>query len=236
MGASITSSPLRSFPTSDTFTWSMTPTSAASMPPTATKSGVRPHWPIAPASRGTMGTAGRAPHRQRATGLYIRRPRQADPGGGCRRRATKRSAAPFSSRRPPEQAGKVRSLGLTPAYANRHVFARNDKELVCASLAANQPVPQRPEEVNTIQLRARETVPARHVSAPVVFSPDGTMLAVCALRDIRLLDVNKKRRTSDTSRATRITSYHVAFSPDGKTLVTARLDDTVTLWDLNLVK
>ena len=23
-----------------------------------------------------------------------------------------------------------------PAYANRHVFARNDKELVCASLAA----------------------------------------------------------------------------------------------------
>ena len=23
-----------------------------------------------------------------------------------------------------------------PAYANRHVFARNDKELICASLAA----------------------------------------------------------------------------------------------------
>jgi hypothetical protein len=25
----------------------------------------------------------------------------------------------------------------SPAYANRHVFARNDKELRCASLAAN---------------------------------------------------------------------------------------------------
>src|SRR5207249_9975562 len=25
-----------------------------------------------------------------------------------------------------------------PAYANRHVFARSDKELVCASLAANR--------------------------------------------------------------------------------------------------
>lgn len=26
---------------------------------------------------------------------------------------------------------------VPPAYANRHVFARTDKELVCASLAAN---------------------------------------------------------------------------------------------------
>ena len=26
-----------------------------------------------------------------------------------------------------------------PAYANGHVFARNDKELICASLAAAQP-------------------------------------------------------------------------------------------------
>jgi hypothetical protein len=27
---------------------------------------------------------------------------------------------------------------IPPVYANRHIFARNDKELVCASLAAKQ--------------------------------------------------------------------------------------------------
>jgi hypothetical protein len=31
-----------------------------------------------------------------------------------------------------------------PAYANKHVFARNDRELVCASLAAGQSIKTEP--------------------------------------------------------------------------------------------
>jgi WD40 repeat protein len=104
-----------------------------------------------------------------------------------------------------------------PAYANRHVFARNDKELVCASLAADQPVTQRPEEVNSIQLRARETVPAMHVGAPVVFSPDGTMLAVGELRKIKLWDLSKNEERM-VLKGHQNTVYGVAFSSDGKRL------------------
>ncbi len=100
-----------------------------------------------------------------------------------------------------------------PAYANRHVFARNDKELVCASLAADQPVAQGPEEVNTLRLRVRETVSAKDVSAPVVFSPDGTMLAVCAFRDLRLWDV-KESEARMVLKGHRDNVYRVAFSSD----------------------
>jgi hypothetical protein len=32
-----------------------------------------------------------------------------------------------------------------PAFAYRHIFARNDRELVCASLEAGQPRPDRPD-------------------------------------------------------------------------------------------
>lgn len=104
-----------------------------------------------------------------------------------------------------------------PAYANRHVFARNDKELVCASLAADQPVAQRPVKVNTIRLRARETVPAKHVTAPVVFSPDGAMLAVCESRDIRLWDLTRSEERA-VLKGHRDPVYGMAFSPDGKKL------------------
>jgi outer membrane protein assembly factor BamB len=38
--------------------------------------------------------------------------------------------------KPPTKGGKETLLYSSPAYANRHVFARNDEELVCASLAA----------------------------------------------------------------------------------------------------
>jgi len=104
-----------------------------------------------------------------------------------------------------------------PAYANRHVFARNDKELVCASLDADQPLPRRPADANTIQLRVRETVPAKHVWAPVVFSPSGTMLAVCESRNIKLWDVNKSEERM-VLEGHRNTVYGLAFFPDGKKL------------------
>jgi outer membrane protein assembly factor BamB len=104
-----------------------------------------------------------------------------------------------------------------PAYANRHVFARNDKELVCASLAADQPVAAHPAEVNSILLRARKTIPAKFVWAPVVFSPDGTMLAVSEFKKIRLWDVNKSKERMVLG-GHRNTVYCVAFSSDGKRL------------------
>jgi outer membrane protein assembly factor BamB len=37
---------------------------------------------------------------------------------------------------PTSPFGVKKCAWTPPAYANRHVFARNDKELVCASLAA----------------------------------------------------------------------------------------------------
>jgi len=123
------------------------------------------------------------------------------------------------------------------AYANRHVFARNDKESVCASLAAGQRVTQRPKEVNTIQLRARETVPAKYVWAPVVFSPDGTTLAVCEYKDIRLWDVTRSEERA-VLKGHRETVYGMAFSSDGKRLAAVGGHGNLEraeakLWDLH---
>jgi len=37
---------------------------------------------------------------------------------------------------PTSVLGTRKFAWIPPVYANRHIFARNDKELVCASLAA----------------------------------------------------------------------------------------------------
>jgi hypothetical protein len=37
---------------------------------------------------------------------------------------------------PATPLGSKKFVWTPPAYANRHIFARNDEELVCASLAA----------------------------------------------------------------------------------------------------
>ncbi len=46
-----------------------------------------------------------------------------------------------------------------PAYANRHVFARNGKELICASLAAEQDTPAAPAEQYHSLLKERDQLP-----------------------------------------------------------------------------
>src|SRR4030095_10439480 len=61
-----------------------------------------------------------------------------------------------------------------PAYANKSVFARNDREIVCASLAAGQAVasaaPQQPAKVRV--LPAFE----QNAALGLAFSPDGKSL------------------------------------------------------------
>jgi hypothetical protein len=106
-----------------------------------------------------------------------------------------------------------------PAYANRNVFARNDRELVCASLAAAPAlaiVPPSP------------AVPARvlpyfdkDAALGLAFSPDGKTLAAGTWQGlVRIIDLATTNELpapkphNDWVQA-------VAFSPDGRLLVSA---------------
>ena len=55
-------------------------------------------------------------------------------------RATRRSAARSSIKptSPPQNRRELVNVNwMQPAYANRHIYARNDEEIICASLAAD---------------------------------------------------------------------------------------------------
>src|SRR5262249_17471334 len=59
-----------------------------------------------------------------------------------------------------------------PAYANKCVFARNDRELVCVSLAADS-VAAAPEPKQTIKARVLEDYANVNAALGLAFSPDG---------------------------------------------------------------
>jgi outer membrane protein assembly factor BamB len=103
-----------------------------------------------------------------------------------------------------------------PAYANKCVFARNDRVLVCASLAAGQTaeVPGRKQTVRGRLLTGSD----RH--AALAFSPDGKVLAVGAWDTVKLLDLSNGKQLPAPARF-KDWVCSVAFSPDGKLLVSA---------------
>jgi WD40 repeat protein len=133
-----------------------------------------------------------------------------------------------------------------PAYANQHVFARNDRELVCASLAAGSAVATS-EPRSTTNARLLTYFDA-NPALSLAFSPDGKILALGTWQGIvKVLDLS-------TGQDLPAPAPHkdwlcaVAFSPDGKLLVSAggsefkpernggKTSGQVKLWDVAAAK
>ncbi|HZJ14611.1 MAG TPA: PQQ-binding-like beta-propeller repeat protein [Chthoniobacteraceae bacterium] len=105
-----------------------------------------------------------------------------------------------------------------PAYANKHVFARNDRELVCASLAATQPVQTTSAPVVKAKVLSDfESNPALGLA----FSPDGKMLAAATWQGlVKVIDLTTGKE-SPAPKPHNDWVCAVAFSPNGKLLVSA---------------
>ncbi len=109
-----------------------------------------------------------------------------------------------------------------PAYANKHVFARNDRELVCASLAAEQ-IPstqaKKPNLVAEPQVLTSSAGPQEAFA--LAFSPDGKMLALGTDRGtVKLLELSTGKELPSPPKCS-YQIHSVAFSPDGKLLASA---------------
>ena len=107
-----------------------------------------------------------------------------------------------------------------PAYANKHVFARSDRELICASLAvADQP----PATANANVLKSRSIVESSQWDAPSVlaFAPDGRALATGSWQGtVKLLDPTSGKELATLGKH-KDCVCSVVFSSDGKWLISA---------------
>jgi WD40 repeat protein len=129
-----------------------------------------------------------------------------------------------------------------PAYANKCVFARNDRELVCASLAADS-VAVAPEPKQPIRARVLDAYSNVNAALGLAFSPDGKTLALGTWSgQVKLVELSTgKELPGPAPHNDWVCS--VAFSPDGKYLASAggsefrparnggRTSGQVKLWD-----
>jgi WD40 repeat protein len=111
-----------------------------------------------------------------------------------------------------------------PAYANKHVFARNDRELVCASLAAEDYTavePSVPAAPIASQPIAGTAGPEGAMTLSIALSPDGQTLALgSGWGHAKLLELaTGKELPGPKPHNDWVCS--VAFSPSGKLLVSA---------------
>jgi outer membrane protein assembly factor BamB len=122
-----------------------------------------------------------------------------------------------------------------PAYANRHIFARSDKELVCASLSADEP--PSPLELASISLRESPGFTSFDSVPCLAFSPDGqTLVTGDSIGKVTLRDPNTgQARAMIDGQAYGMKA--LAISPDGKLLAScggnrANKSAYVKLWNL----
>ncbi len=110
-----------------------------------------------------------------------------------------------------------------PAFADKHVFARNDRELVCVSLAAESATAIRVAETSRWQSTVLSAASGEEVNQmlSVAVSPDGQTVAVASgwgtVKQIDLAtgsEVPSVKRHNDSVCA-------VTYSSDGKCLVSA---------------
>jgi len=108
-----------------------------------------------------------------------------------------------------------------PAYANKHVFARNDRELVCASLAASQSIKTKMETPSDQPSVRVLTEFEKNAALGLAFSPDGRRLAAATSSgEVKIIDLaTGKDLPSPKPHNDWVCS--VAFSPDGNFLVSA---------------
>jgi WD40 repeat protein len=137
-----------------------------------------------------------------------------------------------------------------PAYANRHVFARNDRELVCASLAAlatpTQPVVSA-GLTNPPAVRLLSDFD-KNAALGLAFSPDGKLLAAGTWSgEVKIIELSTGQEIPGPKPHADWV-HAVAFSPDGKLLVSAggsefkpernqgKTTGQIKLWDLTARK
>jgi WD40 repeat protein len=133
-----------------------------------------------------------------------------------------------------------------PAYANQSVFARNDRELVCASLAAGS-AGENAESSPAVKSRVL-TYFDKDAALGLAFSPDGKTLALGTWQgNVKVLDLTT---TSELPAPKPHNDWvcSVAFSPDGRWLVSAggsefkpernggKTSAQVKLWDVTAGK
>jgi outer membrane protein assembly factor BamB len=106
-----------------------------------------------------------------------------------------------------------------PAYANKSVFARNDRELVCASLAAGGAVEAAAPQ-QTVKARVLTEFDT-NAAFGLAFSPNGTVLAFATWQGlVKVLDLNTNKELT-APKPLNDWACSVAFSPDGALLVSA---------------
>ena len=127
-----------------------------------------------------------------------------------------------------------------PAYANRSVFARNDRELVCASLAESDY-----SEAQTLQRKSTSIEPVRTLknlsgrssALGIALSPDGILTAAGTwIGEIKLVN-NNNNKELPAPKKHRYSATKVAFSPDGAYLVSVggnefQKNAEIVIWDI----